>query len=266
MNEKIVIKTEKGVRYLQFKRLLTYEDKLLHACYVGEDLNFRLHNHPENMISYENFFEVFNLNVNNCIRPNLNHTSNIKVVEEKILKDSLDASLREYDKSDGLITNRQDFILGIPSADCNVIFIYDPRLNVIANVHSGWRGTLNNIVGNTVGKMQDRYGCNPKDLICCFCPAIHKCHFEVDDDIYKLFKEKYNDEAKDVLFFSKINNKWHIDLVSIMSYELVLLGVRINNIIDSGMCTVCHDEFHSRRGDGESFGLGLSIITLKSEA
>lgn len=259
----IVIKSERGIKYLQFKGLLAYEDKLFHACYVGEDLNFRLHNHPENMESYENFFEIFNLNLNNYIRPNLNHTANIKVVEEKILKDAPDVGLKEYDDSDGVITNKKEYILGIPSADCNVILIYDPRLNVIANVHSGWRGTLNNIVGNAVIKMQEQFGCNPKDLICCFCPAIHKCHFEVDEETYKLFKEKYND--KDALFFPRIGNKWHIDLISIMTYELSLLGVKIDNIIDSGMCTVCHDEFHSRRGDGESFGLGLSIISLKSE-
>ena len=41
-------------------------------------------------------------------------------------------------------------------------------------------------------------------------------------------------------------------------------GVLENNIFDSGICSVCNSKkVHSRRSDGENFGLGTTIVMKK---
>ena len=71
-------------------------------------------------------------------------------------------------------------------ADCTPLLFYDPIKNVIANTHSGWKGTLQTIGVKTVEKMMSEYECKAKDIICCIGPHIRKCHFEVDADVKEL--------------------------------------------------------------------------------
>ena len=46
--------------------------------------------------------------------------------------------------------------------------------------------------------------------------------------------------------------------------ELMKVGVLEENIFDSGICSVCNSKkVHSRRSDGENFGLGTTIVMKK---
>ena len=41
---------------------------------------------------------------------------------------------------DSLITDRRNIAIGVLTADCAPIFIFDPQKKIIAAVHAGWRG------------------------------------------------------------------------------------------------------------------------------
>ena len=130
----------------------------------------------------------------------------------------------------------------------------------------GWRGTFAKIVQNAIRKMKEEYHCNPKDIICCFCPSIRKCHFEVDQDVAEKCQELFVSTGRmsEIIELGEIKEgkqKYLIDTLLINQILLQEEGILEENIIDCEICSVCHaDKIHSRRADGENFGLACSLI------
>ena len=81
---------------------------------------------------------------------------------------------------DGLITNLPGQLLAIYVADCAAIYLADPVNRAIALLHSGKKGTEQNILGIAVEKMTATYGTNPADLICVLSPCIRPPDYELD--------------------------------------------------------------------------------------
>jgi len=112
-------------------------------------------------------------------------------------------------------------------------------------------------------------GSNPQDIICCFCPSIRKCHFEVDEDVAIQCKELFSytgrmDEIMQKGAIKEGKQKYHIDTILINRILLQEEDILENNILDCEICSVCHsDKIHSRRVEGIDFGLGCSIIERK---
>ena len=276
-NENVVHRKSNGIEYLQFKKLLNYPE-IKYAYVIGLDRNFEFYpsNEEKNKITRNNFKEIcteLNLNYNNLVNVKQNHTDNIQIINNKINKDEPDFNL--YENTDGLITNKKGIVLSTKNADCILLVFYDPIKKVIANIHSGWRGTLQSISVKAVEKMEQEYGSNPEDIICCMSPSIGKDHFEVDEDVFKMFY----DEFKDIKDSSILNNsknpnilenifeqngdKWHIDTILINRKILLKQGLKEENIIDSGICSVCNkDIIHSYRAHGEKAGRATQIIVL----
>ena len=150
----------------------------------------------------------------------------------------------------------------------NKILINYPKKEVIANVHSGWKGTFKKIVEKAVVKMRDYYDCNVEDIICCICPSIRKCHFEVDEDIKELCEDIFSFTGKVDTFIEKGNivagkQKYNIDTVLINKILLKDLGIKEENIIDSNLCSVCNKEIlYSYRAEGETSKRNVAIISL----
>jgi len=131
----------------------------------------------------------------------------------------------------------------IKVADCIPILLYDKENKVLALVHSGWKGTLSNITIKTIQKMISIYNSKKENIQVVIYPSIRQCHFEVDIDVYTLFKNKINNIDK---YTIKNNNKYYIDMQSIIKDNLKQIG--INNIIDTNICTYCNkDKYHSYR-------------------
>ena len=207
-NKNVVHINKKGVQYLQFKKLLEYKDIITHAYSIGTDVNFRTarvnkQELPEQefnkaMQDYKNLCNAINADYKNIVKTNQEHTDNIAIANNKINKDFPDVNLEEYNKTDGIITQKSNLVLSTTNADCILIYIFDPVKKVIANVHSGWKGTFQKIGEKAAQKMIKEYGCNQQDLIVCMCPSIRKCHFEVDQEVkdlfYNKFKKLYNIE------------------------------------------------------------------------
>ena len=269
-NKKVIHVEKEGRHYLQFRKLLEYKDEIKHAYTIGTNVNFRTRTEADwEKNSYRKLCEDFDENMNNLVKPNLEHTGNVQIVRKKINDGKPDMILHNYDKTDGLITNKKNFILSTTNADCILLLFYDPIKKVIANVHSGWRGTVARIATNTVEQMIKEYKCNPKDIICCITPSIRKCHFEVDEDVKDMFENEFQDiiaeYGKEEIIEVKIKNKkWNIDTVRINQIILKNIGLKPENIIDSGICTVCNsDVIHSFRAEKEIKGLETAIIELK---
>ena len=268
LSNDVVIHVKDGdVEYLQFKKLLEFEN-IIHA-YALKPLDFRTHFENDVCRSYNKLLEKFNVRLETLLRPYQTHTNNVISIKEKINKDIPDINLEYLNDIDGTITATGNITIATTNADCILLIFYDPINNVIANVHSGWRGTFKKIAQNTVRKMKREYKSNPENIIVCICPSIRTCHFEVEDDV-KIECEsifEYTGKLKEIIKIGEIKEgkqKYFIDTVLITKILLEEEGIKPENIYDSNICSVCASEkVHSRRADGVDYGLGTAIIMKK---
>ena len=272
-NENIIHIEKNGTQYIQFRKLLEYSDIISHAYSIGTNVNFRTKiNYQEEeklntLKDYKNLCKAINIKYENIVKPIQMHTDNVKIVDYKINKEKPDINLDEYFNVDGLITNKKNLILSTTNADCTLLLIFDPITKTIANIHSGWRGTVNRIAEKSIKKMIEKFSCKPENIICCICPSIRSCHFEVRKDVEEIFTEEFKNLKGIEKIITKCRNsdeeKWTIDLIQINKQILVDIGLKPQNIIDSKICSVCNsDVIHSYRATKKGFGQETALITL----
>ena len=257
----LIYHNQNGIEYIQFKKLLEYPE--LTHCYTlrsKNKLNFPSIYKDEETLkqSYKKICDCLQLDTATIIKPHQTHTDRVEIVDK----------IKELKEVDGVITNKKNITLLTTSADCTSLLFFDPVKKVIGNVHSGWKGTLQAIGKKTVEKMLQVYGSNPSDIICCICPCIKQCCFEVDEDVKELFKKeyKYLENLDKIIQKGNVKEekqKYHIDTTEINIQLLKKIGLEEENIIDSGICTKCHPEyFHSYRAEKENSGRNAAIINL----
>ena len=162
------------------------------------------------------------------------HSTIVNIVDDNYLNNT---------KGDAMITTKKNVGLVIRTADCISIVLYDKNKEVLATIHSGWKGTLNNIVKSTIETMIKNYHTNPEDLQAYLYPSIRKCHFEVKEDVYNQFKDKITNIDK---YITNKTPNYYIDLQSIVIDSLK--DMKVTNIQDANICTYCHhDKYHSYR-------------------
>ena len=279
-NENVIHVEKEGIQYLQFRKLLKYSDIITHGYSLGIDKNFRTARANKQKLpeqeakkaikDYENLGKCIDIKLNKMVKPNQAHTDKIQIVEKHILENEPDFNLEVYDKTDGLITNKKDIALATTNADCILLLFFDPVNKVIANVHSDWRGTIQRISVKTVQKMVNKFNCKPENIICCICPSIRKCHFEVENDVKEIFEKEFKDlkieQNNDIMEKQKDKEKWNIDTVLINKILLKQEGLKQENIIDSGICSVCNsDLIHSYRVERQGYGLATALIKINDK-
>ena len=276
-NDSVIHIKNGNIEYLQFRRLLEYSDVVSHCYSLGTNVNFRTSskNCVNNKIEYEkvisnykNLCDNIGLDYRNLVKGIQKHTNNVTTVYSKINKDEPDFNMKEYENIDGLITNKKNIVLSTTSADCISLLFFDPVKKVIANTHSGWKGTLQRISIKTVEKMVKEFNCKKEDIIVCICPSIRKCHFEVEKNVknmfLKEFKELGEENLEEIIEEKVVGKKWNIDTVLINKIILKNIGIKEENIIDSKICTMCNPGIlHSYRAEKENYGLNTALIELK---
>lgn len=276
-NENVIQIEKNEVKYLQFKKLLEYEDIIKHAYSLGVDTNYRTAKPDKQKLpkdeyekaieDYKKLCNAINVDYTNIIKTNQEHTNNVAIVNSKINIGKPDINLKQYNNTDALVTNKPNLVLSTTNADCILLLFFDPITKTIANTHSGWKGTLQRISVKTVEAMEREFNCKPENIICCICPSIRKCHFEVDKDVKEMFENEFKDLKSeglcDIIQEKIPNEKWNIDTVLINKIMLQKLGLKQENIIDSGICSVCNsDMIHSYRVEKKGYDLNTAIIEM----
>ncbi|MCX7822768.1 MAG: peptidoglycan editing factor PgeF [Syntrophobacterales bacterium] len=134
---------------------------------------------------------------------------------------------------DAIITNLPRIGLMIKTGDCQAVILVDPVGRVIANVHCGWRGNVQNIVGEVVRTMKTDFSSNPENIIAAISPSIGPCCAEF---IY------YREIFPEAFWHFRINEN-HFNLWEITLSQLIEAGLSPKNISISGWCTRCHPEY-----------------------
>ena len=238
------------------------------------------------LTKFDNIAKSLNIDKRKIILPKQEHTDNIRIInkdeivnkknfENKDSLNSIDANLvtnlfYKLRDIDGLITNVKGAILATTFSDCTPLFFYDPKQNVIANIHSGWLGTTKKIGAKAVDMLVNKMNCNSKNLLCFIGPHIRKDHFFVNDDVKDIFENTFPDICKkynvieETNLFNEKGKQYKIDTTLINKLMLKEMGILENNIYDCNLCTVCNkDMFHSRRAEGINYEVNTGIMYLK---
>lgn len=147
---------------------------------------------------------------------------------------------------DAIITDKINTAVGVFTADCVPVLIFDIEKKVVAAVHSGWRGTYSKIVLKTIQRMISEYGSSKDNLRIYIGPHIKDCCYEVGDEVIDKFQ---NDEIyKDKNIFNE--NK--LSMEKCIVTQLKSINIDENNIKSIGCCTYCSTNpklYSYRRGE-----------------
>ena len=159
----------------------------------------------------------------------MNQTHSNKVIEIK------KNNFKKKINSDAIITKNQEFALGVVTADCVPILLYDKKSEIVGCIHAGWKGALLGVIKNTVKKIKKLSGGN--DIFASIGPCIGKSSYEVDVKFYKKF---LSNSQKNKKYFSKKNKvKMLFDLRTFVADKLIELKVRVDH--------VQHDTFREKK-------------------
>ena len=266
------IVTNGEIKYVEFECLKKFDDKLIHCMSTriggvsqGEcsslNLGFNRNDSRENVLhNFGLLCDSVGINTKSLVLTNQVHETKVALINENDMEKGFS---RQSDLIgvDGLLTITPGVTMVTFHADCMPVFLFEPVIKAAALLHSGWRGTLKNITAVTIAAMMDIPGFRAERLVAVIGPSIGKCCFEVDEDVFKLFENKFRDSQ---LYTAKNNGKWHIDLKEIIRRELLWEGLLDENIYDSGICTVCRrDLFFSHRGDSGKTGSLAAFMQIR---
>lgn len=197
------------------------------------------------------------------IIPFQTHGTKVLAVDDTYLQASAGERTQMLQGVDALITREQGCCLCISTADCIPLLLYDRKNRVIAAAHAGWRGTVNNIAGRTLGRMHELYGTQGNDVIACIGPGISLPSFEVGEEVYEAFRA--NGFAMEYISeWKPETHKHHIDLWAANRMQLAAFGIPHEQIETAGICTYLrHEDFFSARRLGIKSGRILSGILIK---
>lgn len=237
---------------------------------------------PENIKENRKILEeIINVSDDKLIMPHQVHLTRNRVVDDWLLSFSPVSRSPLLEAVDSLATNVKDVCIGVSTADCIPVLLYDAKHHAAAAIHAGWRGTVRRIVTSTVRAMVREYNTNPSDVIAVIGPGISLKNFEVGDEVYDAFaKAGFEMNAISRKFpINKINegslhssfgkggeeaSKWHIDLPLCNQLLLENMGIPRGNILQSGICTFDNvDDFFSARRLGTKSGRIYTGIILR---
>ncbi len=156
----------------------------------------------------------------------------------------------QEDAADALITEVPGIHLVIQVADCQAILLCDPGRRVVANIHSGWRGSIADIIGRTVSRMVAEFGADPPSMLAAVGPSLGPCCAEFVN---------YRREIPGAYWGYRVAPV-HFDFWALSRDQLRNAGLRDRNIHCSNICTRCNRHlFFSYRGEGTTGRFAAAI-------
>ena len=244
-------------------------------------LNFSYVRGDDEMAVTENYrrvSEVMGGNLCDFVTTHQTHTTNIRIVTREDAGKGV-VCPRDYSDTDGLITAEKGLILSCFSADCVPLLFVDKAKKVIGVAHSGWRGTVNAMGACMVKRMQEEFGCRPKDILVGIGPSICQDCYEVSVEVANQFKEGFWSGAdiagfcaeaygkgvypsKDILLPGKEEGKYQLDLWLANIAVLRSVGIPLENISVTDICTCCNAPylFSHRATGGKRGNLGAFLM------
>jgi hypothetical protein len=173
----------------------------------------------------------------------------------------------ELEGYDAFVTALPGVAIGVRTADCVPVLLYDPVKKAVAAVHAGWRGTVLNIVLAAIEALRQEYGSSPSDLKAVIGPSIGPDSFQVGEEVAERFKEA-GFPMDEIWSFrgdgdgTPMSGGHHIDLWKANKWLLEQAGVPSGNIQIAGIDTYTTEAFFSARREGIQCGRIINAVKL----
>ena len=195
----------------------------------------------EDTLARENYLALgqqLGISLEDIVKSKQTHTDIVKIVTRQNAGDGILRPIDEANAYDGLITNEKNLLLCTVEADCVPVYFYDPVKEVIAMVHSGWKGTVKKISEITIQKMHDTFGSDPQNLLVAIGPHICKDCYEVGQDVFEEFRKSFDTQELETIFTPINQEKYLLNLEQAVKITLTKNGVPEKNIFSNGVCTL----------------------------
>lgn len=246
---------------LQFESLNAY-DSLLHFSttidggvstgnYTSFNLGLYSGDSVDNVMENRNrLASMLDISPENLKFPYQTHGDGICIIDTEFMSKNKDEQSKLLHGVDAVITNQKNICIGIGTADCVPILIYDPVNKVLAAIHAGWRGTVAKLASKVVDIMKSTYKSNPAKLVAGIAPSISPDHFEVGNEVVDEFA-RAGFLIDDIGYYDFNTTKFHVDLWFANELLLTQSGIPFESIEVAGICTYAHgDQFFSARRQG----------------
>lgn len=229
------------------------------------NMSFSRGDAPENVVeNYRRIAETLGVEAGSLVLSKQVHGTNVRRVTDKDKGKGI--YIEDASEYDAMVTNCRGVTMATIHADCVPVFFVgkgDKGTEAVGLAHSGWKGTLNGICGNVVDNMKAEYDIEPSSIKAVIGPCICKGCFEVRKDTLSEFETKLNSDIFEKYCRRKGAEHWTIDLKGIIKENLLEKGIGIENIKDTGYCTMCDTIFYSHRREKGATGAMAALIALK---
>ena len=204
--------------------------------------------------------QLLGISDSRLVMPHQVHLTKVAAIDETFLDLSVDEQQQQLEGVDALMTNVSNVCIGVSTADCIPVLLYDPEHHAVGAIHAGWRGTVQRIVETAIKKMTLAYGSRPQNMMAQIGPGISLDSFEVGDEVYEAFVMA----GFEMTPISRREEKWHIDLPLCNRLQLEAFGVPTHQIAVASDCTFKQPEtWFSARRLGINSGRIFTGIMLK---
>ena len=213
------------------------------------------------------------------LMPHQVHLTKTARIYEALLSLSEEQRRVALEGYDALMTDLCGVCIGVSTADCIPLLLYDEAHHAICAIHAGWRGTVARIVEKAIAEMKTAYGTSPEHIKAQIGPGIHLDSFEVGNEVYESFAQagfdmttiskQYPCKECGSKFFtlhsSFFISKWHIDLPECNRQQLLTAGLLPHHIKVSPVCTYQQStDYFSARRLGINSGRIFTGIMMKT--
>lgn len=194
------------------------------------------------------------------IFPYQTHSDCIKTIDAAFFSLSETEKTNYLQGVDALITHLPNVCIGVTTADCVPVLIYDSKNKIVAAAHAGWRGTCSRIAEKTIQQMAALYGTNPADVYASIGVSISPAVYNVGEELMAEFSEN-NFPVNEI--FEQRENALFLDLWKANKWLLQCTGIPENQIEIAGICSFTnHNDYFSARKLGIKSGRMLSGIAI----
>ena len=181
--------------------------------------------------------------------------------------DRPDLGREDLEGYDAFVTALPGVAVGVRTADCVPVLLYDPVRQVVAAVHAGWKGTVQHIVQKTIGVMEQRFRCTAGDLRTVIGPGIGPDSFQVGEEVVAQFRDAGFPMDRIWSFRGPcgeipMSGGHHIDLFQANQWLLETAGVPPAQILTAGIDTYADGSFFSARREGVQCGRIINSVRL----
>tara|TARA_Y200000002_G_scaffold378107_1_gene384866 strand:- start:2477 stop:3247 length:771 start_codon:yes stop_codon:yes gene_type:complete len=206
----------KNINHCFFSRKGGYSKGIYQSLNCGQGSNDRKINVNKNIALVSKKMKI---NKKKLVLMYQTHSNKVIVINSK------NKNIRKF-KSDAMVTKIKGLGLGVVTADCVPIILFDKKNEIIGCIHAGWRGAFSGIVENTIRKFKKLNSGNK--IYAAVGPCINSKNYEVDLNFFKKFKLK---SRKNVIYFIKKNkDKKFFNLRKYINDKLIKLNIKVDHV------------------------------------